>query len=880
MRALPPAKRWFGLASLVLGACSNDIDISDKLEHAPLVTIQAPTDGSVFTELDGIDFVGDVEDQNGLSDIVTLEWASDRDGVLATIDDAGPDGDGITQFAATLSAGPHAITLTVVDSTDLQGVASVSVVVEDADYMPTAEITLPASFASFAPGEVIDLIGAVDDPNQSQETLTTSWEWQPEGGGARTVIATGAPSASGSAVSSWTDAPIGTHRLFLVVHDNDDNEAEDEVVIEVQDPNAGDADLDGWTTLQGDCNDEDPEMNPDFAEACDNKDNDCNGIVDDKDLDRDGHVDELCVAYLDVLPLDDCDDTVATVYPGAAEQGDGLDNDCNGAIDDGLSVFDNDGDCFCTAVTCTGSANPDCDVALLASGDCNDTDATLNPLDLDGDGASTCSGDCDDADVTLNPTDADGDGFSTCAQDCDDTNPVLSPDDVDNDGASACSGDCDDTNAQQNILDADSDGASTCAGDCNDGAGALNLLDADGDGFTSCAGDCNDNDASQVPVDGDGDGLTSCAGDCDDTNPALNQDDLDLDGFSTCSADCDDNDAVLNPGDVDSDGTSSCAGDCDDLSASLNLDDADADGTSSCAGDCNDTNPALNVDDADGDGASSCQQDCDDTSVLLNVDDADGDLFSTCDGDCDDNDVSVDPGDIDNDGVSSCAGDCVDTDGSVFPGAVEVPYNGDDDDCLGGDLVDVDGDGFDGTAVGGDDCNDTDANVSPGEPESCNGIDDDCDGKDDNNNAIGCTEYYLDADGDGYGSTSSRCQCAPNTSSGFEVTNDDDCYDDNGDVHPGQLTYFYDERGDGSWDYNCDGTQSKFDNRLATYTCDTYFDVFPPAEGCDYANGWETAGNPACGDTKNFFTGCFYQPIPPFDFCESLDQTPVDQRCR
>lgn len=52
-----------------------------------------------------------------------------------------------------------------------------------------------------------------------------------------------------------------------------------------------------------------------------------------RDADGDGHGDPLCAA----APGDDCDDSAASVYPGAEEKCDGIDSNCNGIedIDDG-----------------------------------------------------------------------------------------------------------------------------------------------------------------------------------------------------------------------------------------------------------------------------------------------------------------------------------------------------------------------------------------------------------------------------------------------------------------------------------------------------------------------------------------------------------------
>ena len=313
------------------------------------------------------------------------------------------------------------------------------------------------------------------------------------------------------------------------------------------------------TATTGDCNDNNAAVNPGATEVCNGIDDDCDSQIDEgvlltfyQDSDMDGFgnpaVSQMaCSAPAGyVADNTDCDDTNSAINPNT------------------VWYKDADNDLYSDGTTLTQCAQPAgynlAGNLTATTGDCNDNNAAVNP------GATeVCNGIDDDCDgmVDNNPAtgptwyaDSDSDGFGNasvsviaCSQptgyvnnslDCDDTNSAINPN-----ASEVCNGIDDDCDGQ---IDEFATNAATWYQDADmDGFGNLNVVLASCTqpaGYVSNFTDCDDTNAAINPntvwyVDFDGDSFGNPASSVTTCNPGA--------GYVLNGNDCNDNIAAINP---------------------------------------------------------------------------------------------------------------------------------------------------------------------------------------------------------------------------------------------------------------------------------------------------------------------------------------------
>ena len=203
----------------------------------------------------------------------------------------------------------------------------------------------------------------------------------------------------------------------------------------------------GYVSDNTDCDDTDANIHPGATETPDNGiDEDCDGYdlltwYEDADGDGFGNPDVTQEANTQptgyVADNTDCDDNEANDYPGNTEVCDGIDNDCDGLVDDeddsltGAPTWyaDADGDGYGNPSDSVISCNPPSGY-ISDHSDCDDSDANIHPgaTEIPNDGIDQ---DCNGSDLVIG--DADGDGVLDNVDNCIDT-PNPDQKDSDNDG--------------------------------------------------------------------------------------------------------------------------------------------------------------------------------------------------------------------------------------------------------------------------------------------------------------------------------------------------------------------------------------------------------------------------------------------------------------
>ncbi len=446
--------------------------------------------------------------------------------------------------------------------------------------------------------------------------------------------------------------------------------------------------------------------------------------------------------------------------------------------------------------------------------------------DADGDGhtAVSCGGDdCDDADANRFPGRMEVCDVARRDEDCDPTTFGFRDGDGDSYADSAC-------------CNVDSTGAMRCGDDCNDSRPNVHpsLVEACDGLDNDCNSMVDEGVLRTFYRDADGDGFAVAA--TSDAGAGSMQGCVAPAGYTEMRGDCLDSDGSVHPGAVEVCDPAMVDENCDGVTNPPSLCDCVAGASRTC--------DAAGLVGACSSGTQQCLSGHWSVCSIAPRAEVCNMLDDNCDGMTDEGVQTTCYVDADGDGYAPAGAATIRTCGACPTSYTSRIPTGSDIDC-------------NDSAVGG-------ARSNPGGTESCDHVDNDCDGSIDEGVTV---TLYVDRDGDTFSTSGTTTGCPGDPGTRLSLSSVLDCNDDPGnhgaDAFPGQTQYFavpYSYCGGGgggicsprsSWDYDCNGIQDKPPSSVTACTgarCGVL-------GGCS-GGGWQYVSTVPCGGSPANLTTC------------------------
>lgn len=241
----------------------------------PVIELLNPVDGAILLSTESHNVIATVEDDKDAPSTLVADVLDVPDGMLWS---GNPSATGNISVPWNFSIGTHHLSITVLDADGNTGEVSSDFEVVDGG-RPTISIQSPSDGATFDTTLPITFEGQVADDFTAVEDLVVEWSSDLQG-----PLSTNPADSSGRTTFS-TFLVGGVHTITLSVTDTDGKQARETILLHIDDPLSRDDDGDGLTENEGDCDDDNPLVNPDMVETCDGSDNNCDGLINENDQD-------------------------------------------------------------------------------------------------------------------------------------------------------------------------------------------------------------------------------------------------------------------------------------------------------------------------------------------------------------------------------------------------------------------------------------------------------------------------------------------------------------------------------------------------------------------------------------------------------------------